>query len=46
MVFFQFLNSDFFMFVKVEVKYKVIVQSRYECHSSQIEVMHVLSTGI
>ena len=46
MIFFQFLNSDFFMVVKVEVKYKVIFQSKHKCHSSQIEVKHVLSTGI
>ena len=33
------------MVVKAEVKYKVIFQSKYEGHS-QIEVKHVLSTGI
>ena len=34
------------MVIKVEIKYKVIFQSKYECHSSQIEVKHVLSTDI
>ena len=40
--FFQFLVSDFFMVVKAEVKNKVIFKSKYEFHSSQIEVKYVL----
>ena len=42
----SFWTLTFLMVIKVEVKYKVIFQSKYECHSSQIEVKHVLSTGI
>ena len=34
------------MIVKAEVKYKVIFQSKYEGHSSQIKQKHVLSTAI
>ena len=42
MIFFFSFQSDFFMVVKTEVKNKVVFKSKYEFHSSQIEVKYVL----